>query len=70
MLTRCREFNNLVEAIEQQKMTCPGQVSRELCKIPYGNLKVPYADPAWYRGVPSPYYNDTHVVVRDKVIFF
>jgi alkylation response protein AidB-like acyl-CoA dehydrogenase len=48
-------------------MTCPGQESRELAKIPYGNLKIPYSDPAWYRGSPSPHYNDSHVALRDKV---
>jgi len=28
---------------------------------------VPYAEPAWYRGVPTPYYQDKHVAFRAKV---
>ncbi|KAL1961062.1 hypothetical protein VTO42DRAFT_4950 [Malbranchea cinnamomea] len=33
---------------------------------PYGDL-VPFADPAWYHGYYSPYYNETHAALRDEV---
>ncbi|PGG98297.1 hypothetical protein AJ80_09558 [Polytolypa hystricis UAMH7299] len=33
---------------------------------PYGDL-VPFADPAWYQGYYSPYYNETHAALRDEV---
>ncbi|KAI4956072.1 hypothetical protein J4E91_000282 [Alternaria rosae] len=32
----------------------------------YGDL-IPYADPSWYQTYHSPYYNDTHVALRDEV---
>ncbi|KAH9868304.1 hypothetical protein J1614_007376 [Plenodomus biglobosus] len=32
----------------------------------YGDL-VPYADPSWYQTYHSPYYNDTHVALREEV---
>ena len=32
----------------------------------FGDL-VPYADPSWYQGWASPYYNDTHVALREEV---
>jgi alkylation response protein AidB-like acyl-CoA dehydrogenase len=28
---------------------------------------VPFAEPGWYRGIASPYYNDSHVALRAKV---
>eukprot|EP00933_Yihiella_yeosuensis_P064495 TRINITY_DN6787_c0_g8_i1.p1 TRINITY_DN6787_c0_g8~~TRINITY_DN6787_c0_g8_i1.p1 ORF type:complete len:412 (+),score=97.74 TRINITY_DN6787_c0_g8_i1:75-1310(+) len=28
---------------------------------------VPYAEPAWYRGVPTPYYQEKHAKFRNKV---
>lgn len=28
---------------------------------------VPYAEPAWYRGTPTPYYEEKHVAFRNKV---
>lgn len=28
---------------------------------------VPFADPAWYRGVPTPYYEEKHAAFRNKV---
>ncbi|EFW17827.1 hypothetical protein D8B26_004837 [Coccidioides posadasii str. Silveira] len=33
---------------------------------PYGDL-IPFADPAWYHGYYSPYYNETHAALRDEV---
>ncbi|EEH18077.2 hypothetical protein PABG_00640 [Paracoccidioides brasiliensis Pb03] len=33
---------------------------------PYGDL-VPFADPAWYQGYHSVYYNETHEALRDEV---
>jgi len=33
---------------------------------PFGDL-VPYADPAWYQGFPSPYYNQSHVDLRGEI---
>ncbi|KAI5296051.1 hypothetical protein KEM52_005915, partial [Ascosphaera acerosa] len=32
----------------------------------FGDL-VPFADPAWYQGYRSPYYNETHVALRAEV---
>lgn len=32
---------------------------------PFGS-DVPYAEPAWYRGVPTPYYNESHAKFRGK----
>ncbi|KAK9460701.1 acyl-CoA dehydrogenase/oxidase [Lipomyces oligophaga] len=33
---------------------------------PYGDL-IPYGDPSWYQGYVSPYYNETHVALREEV---
>ena len=33
---------------------------------PYGDL-IPYADPSWYQGYHSPYFNQTHVALRAEV---
>jgi len=33
---------------------------------PFGS-SVPYAEPAWYRGVPTPYYSENHAKFRAKV---
>ncbi|PWY86022.1 acyl-CoA dehydrogenase [Aspergillus heteromorphus CBS 117.55] len=33
---------------------------------PYGDL-VPFADPSWYQGYHSPYFNQTHSALRDEV---
>lgn len=33
---------------------------------PFGS-DVPYAEPAWYRGVPTPYYEEKHALFRAKV---
>ncbi|CRG90082.1 acyl-CoA dehydrogenase, putative [Talaromyces islandicus] len=33
---------------------------------PYGDL-IPFADPSWYQGHHSPYYNETHAALRDEV---
>ncbi|KAH8700176.1 putative acyl-CoA dehydrogenase [Talaromyces proteolyticus] len=33
---------------------------------PYGDL-IPFADPSWYQGYHSPYYNETHAALRDEV---
>jgi hypothetical protein len=38
-----------------------------LCITPYGNTKIPFSDPAWYRGAESPYYRESHAQLRDKV---
>jgi alkylation response protein AidB-like acyl-CoA dehydrogenase/predicted heme/steroid binding protein len=32
----------------------------------YGDL-IPYADPSWYQTYHSPYYNETHVALREEV---
>ncbi|KAE9376057.1 acyl-CoA dehydrogenase-like protein [Stipitochalara longipes BDJ] len=34
--------------------------------IPFGSTS-PWADPAWYSGRPSPYYNASHVKLRDWI---
>lgn len=31
---------------------------------PFGNVKVPFAEPAWYNGLSSPYYGPEHRAVR------
>lgn len=36
----------------------------------FGNNKIPFAEPAWYRGIPTPYYQDKHVKWRAKVRAF
>ena len=36
----------------------------------FGNMAVPFAEPAWYRGNPTPYYQDKHVKWRAKVRAF
>jgi len=36
---------------------------------PFGS-NVPYAEPAWYRGTPTPYYEAKHAVFREKVRAF
>ncbi|CAI7563909.1 unnamed protein product [Penicillium pancosmium] len=33
---------------------------------PYGDL-IPFADPSWYQGYSSPYFNETHAALRDEV---
>ncbi|CRK33666.1 hypothetical protein BN1708_016266 [Verticillium longisporum] len=33
---------------------------------PYGSL-IPFADPSWYQSFHSPYYNETHVALRNEV---
>ncbi|OXV11363.1 hypothetical protein Egran_00869 [Elaphomyces granulatus] len=33
---------------------------------PYGDL-IPFADPSWYQGHHSPYFNDSHATLRDEV---
>lgn len=30
----------------------------------FGNTRVPFAEPAWYNGISSPYYTDRHRAVR------
>ncbi|KAF5115037.1 hypothetical protein DV454_002577 [Geotrichum candidum] len=32
----------------------------------FGDL-IPYADPSWYQGYHSPYYNETHVALRQEI---
>ncbi|CAG8950830.1 hypothetical protein HYFRA_00003047 [Hymenoscyphus fraxineus] len=33
---------------------------------PYGDL-IPFADPSWYQGFHSPYFNETHAALREEV---
>ena len=33
---------------------------------PFGS-KVPFAEPGWYRGIASPFYNESHALLREKV---
>lgn len=33
---------------------------------PFGDL-VPFADPSWYQGYRSPYFNETHAALREEV---
>lgn len=33
---------------------------------PYGDL-IPFADPTWYQGYHSPYFNESHAALRDEV---
>ena len=33
---------------------------------PFGDT-TPYAEPAWYRGTPTPYYQEKHAAFRAKV---
>ncbi|CAG7964381.1 unnamed protein product [Penicillium nalgiovense] len=33
---------------------------------PYGEL-IPFADPSWYQGYASPYFNESHAALRDEV---
>ncbi|KAG0153165.1 hypothetical protein PDIDSM_5015 [Penicillium digitatum] len=33
---------------------------------PYGEL-IPFADPSWYQGYASPYFNQSHAALRDEV---
>ncbi|KAI9834652.1 MAG: hypothetical protein M1826_000054 [Phylliscum demangeonii] len=46
----------------------PGPVAAQEVEAtePYGDL-IPYADPSWYQGYYSPYYNETHVALRAEV---
>ncbi|KAH9441855.1 hypothetical protein Pst134EA_032190 [Puccinia striiformis f. sp. tritici] len=32
---------------------------------PFGNLSIPFSEPAWYSGVPSPYYKASHLKLRE-----
>ncbi|KAG0141976.1 hypothetical protein CROQUDRAFT_663125 [Cronartium quercuum f. sp. fusiforme G11] len=34
---------------------------------PYGNLETAFAEPSWYNGLPSPYYNESHIRLREAV---
>ncbi|KAL8934408.1 MAG: hypothetical protein Q9211_005237 [Gyalolechia sp. 1 TL-2023] len=46
----------------------PGKSAHEATESldPYGAL-IPYADPSWYQGQHSPYFNLTHAALRDEV---
>ncbi|RMJ24909.1 acyl-CoA dehydrogenase [Aspergillus sp. HF37] len=33
---------------------------------PYGDM-IPFADPGWYHGYHSPYFNETHAALRDEI---
>ncbi|KAJ5389619.1 Acyl-CoA dehydrogenase apdG [Penicillium cataractarum] len=33
---------------------------------PYGDL-IPFADPSWYQGYSSPYFNDSHAALREEI---
>ncbi|KAH9469845.1 hypothetical protein Pst134EA_007121 [Puccinia striiformis f. sp. tritici] len=32
---------------------------------PFGKLSIPFSEPAWYSGVPSPYYKASHLKLRE-----
>ncbi|KNE98096.1 hypothetical protein PSTG_08558 [Puccinia striiformis f. sp. tritici PST-78] len=32
---------------------------------PFGNLSIPFYEPAWYSGVPSPYYKASHLKLQE-----
>ncbi|KAH9813434.1 acyl-CoA dehydrogenase/oxidase [Melampsora americana] len=34
---------------------------------PYGNCSTAFAEPAWYTGLPSPYYQESHIRLRAAV---
>jgi len=34
---------------------------------PYGKMDVPFAEPAWYRGAVTPYYNEHHAAFRHRM---
>lgn len=34
---------------------------------PYGNTKIPFSEPSWYRGAPTPFFNEYHDKWRRKV---
>jgi len=36
----------------------------------FGAVDVPYAEPAWYRGTPTPYYKPSHVELRARMRAF
>jgi alkylation response protein AidB-like acyl-CoA dehydrogenase len=36
----------------------------------FGDTEVPFAEPSWYRGNPTPYYQEKHVKWREKVRSF
>ena len=38
--------------------------------LPLFGSPVPFAEPPWYRGTPSPYYDETHVALRARVRAF
>ncbi|KAL8995012.1 MAG: hypothetical protein Q9188_006911 [Gyalolechia gomerana] len=46
----------------------PGKSAHEATESldPYGAL-IPYADPSWYQGYHSPYFNLTHAALREEV---
>ncbi|KAI8461120.1 acyl-CoA dehydrogenase/oxidase [Phakopsora pachyrhizi] len=31
---------------------------------PFGNQLTPFSEPSWYNGLPSPYYNESHIKLR------
>merc|ERR1712166_242213 len=43
-----------------------GTAIRVMEHEPFGD-PCPFAEPAWYRGVPTPYYNENHAAFRAKV---
>ncbi|GAD93493.1 acyl-CoA dehydrogenase, putative [Paecilomyces variotii No. 5] len=50
--------------------TAPASVAASPVKAealePYGEL-IPFADPSWYQGYRSPYFNETHAALRAEV---
>jgi hypothetical protein len=34
--------------------------------VPFGS-RIPFAEPYWYSGTPSPYYKETHIQFRAKL---
>mmetsp|Transcript_2426 Transcript_2426/g.3354 ORF Transcript_2426/g.3354 Transcript_2426/m.3354 type:complete len:423 (-) Transcript_2426:176-1444(-) len=44
-------------------MTAKGKLNKF---EPFGS-DIPFAEPQWYRGLPTPYYNESHVELRNRV---
>ncbi|KAK2761360.1 hypothetical protein FQN54_001882 [Arachnomyces sp. PD_36] len=52
---------------KQQAVTpSSGPLAKKAPLDVYGDL-VPFADPAWYQGYRSPYFNESHCALRDEV---
>ncbi|KAI2603268.1 acyl-CoA dehydrogenase NM domain-like protein [Hypoxylon fragiforme] len=52
---------------ETQKALVPSPVQEEAEALePYGDL-IPFADPNWYQGFHSPYFNESHAALRAEI---